>query len=541
MSNNPAIENHNSQIATDKNAKYDRQLRLWGNHGQAKLENSRICLINASAAGTETLKSMVLPGVGYFSIIDDNSVTKEDVAKNFFVTYDSIGQSRAKVASENLCELNPDVIGDYLAESIDRILENKPEYLRSFNLIIATNLKESSFTKLAEYLWNENIPLISIRSFGLVGFIRIIAKEHNVIEAHPDNELPVLRLDQPFDELKNYCNSIDLNSLSEADHAHIPFLIILYKYLEIWKNQNEGKIPRTYKEKEAFKELIKTGILRNEESIPKFEENFEEALKNVNNSITVSQIPSEIKTLFNDEKCLNLNEKSDKFWIIIRAIKEFTENEGMGHLPLRGTLPDMFSDSDKYIAIQNVYKAKAQQDIEAVLSRVERLLLNINKPYDYINEQEVKLYCKNAYFLKNIRYRSLSKEYDPQTSNIGSLMEENSDSDLVFYILMRAVDSFHAENNRYPGTNSDILHADGILLKKHLYKLMQENRLNFTIKEEYIHEICRYGNSEIHSISAYLGGCAAHEAIKLLTNQFVPINNTLIYNGIKQSTTVYEL
>ncbi len=52
---------------------------------------------------------------------------------------------------------------------------------------------------------------------------------------------------------------------------------------------------------------------------------------------------------------------------------------------------------------------------------------------------------------------------------------------------------------------------------------------------------CRYGNSEVHSISAFLGGCAAHESIKLLTNQFIPFNNTMVYNGIKQSTTVYEL
>lgn len=36
--------------------------RLWGNHGQVDLEKARICLINANAAGTETLKSMVLPG-----------------------------------------------------------------------------------------------------------------------------------------------------------------------------------------------------------------------------------------------------------------------------------------------------------------------------------------------------------------------------------------------------------------------------------------------------------------------------------------------
>jgi amyloid beta precursor protein binding protein 1 len=36
---------------SDKTAKYDRQLRLWGNHGQSNLERSRICLINATAIG----------------------------------------------------------------------------------------------------------------------------------------------------------------------------------------------------------------------------------------------------------------------------------------------------------------------------------------------------------------------------------------------------------------------------------------------------------------------------------------------------------
>ena len=54
----------------------------------------------------------------------------------------------------------------------------------------------------------------------------------------------------------------------------------------------------------------------------------------------------------------------------------------------------MISDSDKYVALQNVYKLKAQNDTEAVMTRVERLLLNINKPYDCISENEVKLYCR---------------------------------------------------------------------------------------------------------------------------------------------------
>ena len=49
-------------------------------------------------------------------------------------------------------------------------------------------------------------------------------------------------------------------------------------------------MPKTYKEKEKFKDLIRTGVLKNEDDIMKIEENFEEALKNVNNSIAVSQV-----------------------------------------------------------------------------------------------------------------------------------------------------------------------------------------------------------------------------------------------------------
>ncbi len=54
--------------------------------------------------------------------------------------------------------------------------------------------------------------------------------------------------------------------------------------------QNEGKIPSNYKEKEKFKELIRTGYFKNEHNLPEIEENFEEALKNINNSIVKTQV-----------------------------------------------------------------------------------------------------------------------------------------------------------------------------------------------------------------------------------------------------------
>ena len=53
--------------------------RLWGDHGQSALENCHICLVNATGLGTEILKSLVLPGIGGFTIVDGKKVTEEDI------------------------------------------------------------------------------------------------------------------------------------------------------------------------------------------------------------------------------------------------------------------------------------------------------------------------------------------------------------------------------------------------------------------------------------------------------------------------------
>lgn len=54
-------------------------------------------------------------------------------------------------------------------------------------------------------------------------------------------------------------------------------------------------------------------------------------------------------------------------------------------------------------------------------------------------------------------------------------------------------------------------------------------------------EITRYGGGELHNISALIGGMAAQESVKILTHQYVPLNNTYIYNGIACCGATYEL
>ena len=61
------------------------------------------------------------------------------------------------------------------------------------------------------------------------------------------------------------------------------------------------------------------------------------------------------------------------------------------------------------------------------------------------------------------------------------------------------------------------------------------------VDAEYVQEWARYAASELHNISAVLGGVASQEAIKMITQQRAPINNTLIFDGINCIMATYEL
>jgi len=59
--------------------------RLWGEHGQTLLEAATICLVNVTAVGCETVKGLVLPGVGGFTVADGSTVKEEDLGNKSVV------------------------------------------------------------------------------------------------------------------------------------------------------------------------------------------------------------------------------------------------------------------------------------------------------------------------------------------------------------------------------------------------------------------------------------------------------------------------
>jgi NEDD8-activating enzyme E1 regulatory subunit len=368
--------------------------------------------------------------------------------------------------------------------------------------------------------------------------MRLQVFEHYVIEAHPDDSIPDLRLDRPLTGFVEHCNSIDMLSLTREEHLHLPSLIVLFKSLQLWQEEhNRTDLPRTRPEKEQFKGIIDR--LSHHSAYESHDqhkqlENFEEAKRTIPSRLVSTTLPSALQALFQDPSCSELTEQTNIFWFIIHALKLFTEHEGEGLLPVRGEIPDMITNTSSYVQLVKIYQEQSRQDCD----RVHNYLLDLLDKYNASLKEQPHLshllqtYCKNAAFLKVLR-----------TSPIKT--QDETRAELSWYIGLHMCDLFYDQFNRYPGESSlctvDI-DTDQRQLELDLIDLKQISKKQQNVADEQVlEELCRYGGSEIHSIAAFLGGCCAQEAIKLITHQYVPIDNTLIYNGIEQSTSILKL
>jgi NEDD8-activating enzyme E1 regulatory subunit len=56
-----------------------------------------------------------------------------------------------------------------------------------------------------------------------------------------------------------------------------------------------------------------------------------------------------------------------------------------------------------------------------------------------------------------------------------------------------------------------------------------------------INDRTRAGGGELHNIASTMGGLVSQEAIKLITRQYIPSDNTCVFDGISSATNVWKL
>ena len=568
-----------------KRRRYDRQLRLWGEHGQEAMEDCSICLLNGSATGAETLKNLVLPGIGSFAVVDGATVTASDLGNNFFLDQASLGKPRAQCVTELLQELNEHVSGSYVAEDIAEVLASRPDFLNSFTMVIATQMTAATLCEVSSICAARKLPLIVVHTYGFLGYLRLDLGEHQVVETHPDHPPRDLRLLHPPPAVRALVDEqyADLASLSDGAFAHTPWAVLIVKAVDEWKAANGGGLPTAYAQKKEVKAILESYRRPDVQA----DVNIDEALTACTTALNVLRPSSDVKallaeargrlsTLVVESHQLGSGASSSAaagslggagepaggaasrkaqlgFWLMAAGVERFVSGEGGGFLPLVGTIPDMTADTATYVTLQQIYAQQAASDVASVEAAVREIAASEGLSADLVSAEELRRFCKNAHTLQRTAYSSLADEYAsaPRPSKALAELLANGPNDPsqggALYLLLRAAQAFRLQRSCWPGEDKASLDADQTQLKQCVAEVVKDLQLpppangSSHVSDELLAEFCRWGGGEMHAIASVMGGIASQEAIKAATHQYQPLDNTFIFNGANGTTAAAKL
>lgn len=509
----------------DKSARYDRQVRLWHTGGQFRLELAHVCVINGNATSAEILKNLVLPGIGEFTVVDGHKVSETDLSGNFFLEDGDIGSGLAKALCKNLCELNSEVRGHAVEDCIE-VLAAQNEFWLQFDVVVVTGrITQNALDKIEAVLWERNIPLLRVLTCGFYGALRIARYESTIFETHNPSPTFDLRIDCPWPELSAYVESFDLEELDDTEHAHVPYIVIYIKALEQWRvannKLNSTQLPRTYAEKTDFRQNFIERMARD----MGLEANFIEASQAIHRALQQTNVPTAILSLFSREETSDtyLKNNFSPFWLYVRALSLFIEDSN-GVLPLPGVLPDMVSTTSRYVELQKIYRDKATADQIHFGDIVRKLYEKFCKG-EVPDQVSMASFCKSAGHLHVNNGSHLNAN-----SNIMDDLRKVSNQPqdprlmLVAYFGMLTLDRWNEQENDQGFQQFLIQFCDNTNINES--ELNEECRK--TLQEVFIHNCPGYLN-----VCSYMGGIVSQEILKIVTSQYIPLDNLYIFDGIK--------
>lgn len=425
-----------------------------------------------------------------------------------------------------------------------------PKFLPQHKLILISGpMKHSSLSPLSKSAWELGIPVIYTHSVGFYSTFSLqLPAEFPIVETHPDPETTQdLRLLSPWPELSSAASKIsNLDSLDDHQHGHIPYILLLLHYLVKWKEAHNGNLPSNYKEKSEFRDMVRVNARTNNPEGG--EENFDEAVAAVIKSLNPFTLRSSIREIFDMEQCQNPKAKSSDFWIIAAAVRRFYQNHN--ELPLPGSLPDMKAQSADYISLQNIYKAKARKDLGEVTATIRQIESKLRLHEEAIPEKDIEIFCKNAGHIKMVRGRPIPRgDADAHTLKTIRSHLNSSESLMPIFIACQILDTVVTEiqeGKRDASTLDDdtmwSTHIDSsidrVLTRDDPTAIDDEARERIV---EATQELRRTEGGELHNISALTGGLVAQESLKVLTRQYVPLDNTNVFDGVHSRSEMFRL
>ncbi|KAJ2775882.1 hypothetical protein IWQ57_000039 [Coemansia nantahalensis] len=382
-----------------------------------------------------------------------------------------------------------------------------------------------------------------------------------VVESHADGR-PDLRVMAPFEALRAHADAVCLDALNTADLAHVPQVVLLIKAVDAWAAEaGAEKRALTFAQKKAVAAVVQRMAPGPDE------ENFAEAAAAVVASCGDYAVPAEVAHILADPAAaapgaqvsspaparpctaakrrprhvgpVRRTMRASAFWLLAAALRRYMASEhAAGMLPHSGTIPDMKADTASFVALQRIYKQKADQDKAELVGQLHAVLHDAGLPANHVPAAQIDTFCKNAGRLRLLRTTPLHADPSAPPAGLDAMASQGV---LAHYALFRAADRFVAKHGRHAGMPPSAPSAQPADLDalvesdaREVASIARELLAGpwavegVDVPEALAAELARGGGHELHNVAALAGGIVAQEAIKLITHQYVPQDNICI-------------
>ncbi|KAM3844658.1 ubiquitin-like modifier-activating enzyme 7 isoform 2-T2 [Vipera latastei] len=142
---------------------YSRQLYLLGHAAMRKIATATVLVSGMTGLGVEIAKNVILAGVKYVTLHDENDAQWSDLSSQFYLSENHVGQNRAKVSHEQLFALNRKAEVKF---NTSKLTEN---FLATFKVVVLTNSSLEEQLDISDFCHANQICFVLANTKGLAG------------------------------------------------------------------------------------------------------------------------------------------------------------------------------------------------------------------------------------------------------------------------------------------------------------------------------------------------------------------------------------
>ncbi|KAG8843014.1 hypothetical protein FRB96_004475 [Tulasnella sp. 330] len=154
------------------------------------MRNATIVMFNLRGIAAETIKNIVLAGIGKLIIIDSNTVSEEDLGAGFLFRGQDVGRLRVDAARPNIEALNPLVAVETISDTSKLSDGSLHALLQSIDLFCVTDATREDMIRYDIACRATSTLFYAGGTYGLSGFILVDLLSHQHLAPDRASQTP---------------------------------------------------------------------------------------------------------------------------------------------------------------------------------------------------------------------------------------------------------------------------------------------------------------------------------------------------------------